>query len=71
MSTANSTAAPSTASAGALLPDFVAQITGLVNAAVAAHDSADALRWSQAACNTANAMCAARNATALPYPPVS
>lgn len=34
------------------------EVEELITKAVNAYDSGDALRWSQAACNAANALCA-------------
>lgn len=39
--------------------DKTKQIEALIDKAASAHDSGDALRFSQAACNAANASCAA------------
>lgn len=43
---------------------IVKQIQALIAKAAEAQDSADALRYSQAACNAANALCAMRSAPA-------
>lgn len=34
------------------------EVESLIDKAEKAHDAGDALKWSQAACNAANAMCA-------------
>lgn len=41
------------------------QIILLIYKAADAHDSNDALKFSQAACNSANALCALQNAQAM------
>lgn len=38
------------------------QIESLIDKAEKAHDAGDALKWSQAACNAANALCALKAA---------
>ena len=43
------------------MTDATKQIETLFEKAAKAEDSADALRFSQAACNIANAMCAVKN----------
>lgn len=42
--------------------DKTKQVEELIDKAAEAQKSEDALRWSQAACNAANAMCAAKTA---------
>lgn len=41
--------------------DKTQQVEALIDKAAEAKDSGDALRFSQAACNAANAMCAAKS----------
>jgi hypothetical protein len=41
------------------------EITALIDRAAKAHDSCDALRFSQAACNAANAMCSLHTAQGM------
>ncbi len=43
----------------------VDQVTLLIAKAAEAHDSNDALKFSQAACNAANALCSLQNAQAM------
>lgn len=45
--------------------DVNTQVMALVNKAAEAHDANDALKFSQAACNTANAACATNAANAM------
>ena len=44
------------------MTDKTKEVEALIDKAARAHDSADALRFSQAACNAANAMWAVRQA---------
>jgi hypothetical protein len=48
--------------------DKTKQIEELIDKAAKANSAVDALQFSQAACNAANAMCAARNALSTPLP---
>lgn len=45
------------------MSDKTKEIEALIDKAAAANKSEDAMRFSQAACNSANAMCAAKAAT--------
>ena len=44
------------------MTDKTKEVEALIAKAASAHDSGDALRFSQAACNAANAMCAVKQA---------
>jgi len=44
------------------MEDKSKEVAALIDKAAKADDSADALRFSQAACNAANAMCAVKTA---------
>lgn len=45
------------------MTDKTKEIEAMIDKAAAAEDSGDALRFSQAACNAANAMCSVATAT--------
>jgi hypothetical protein len=48
------------------MTDKTKEIEALIDKASASHDSGDALRFSQAACNAANALCALKESN-RPY----
>jgi hypothetical protein len=45
------------------MTDKTEKVHALIDKAAKAHDSGDALRFSQAACNAANALCAVKEAS--------
>ena len=47
------------------MTDKSSEVAALIDKAAKAEKSEDALRFSQAACNAANAMCAVKNSAAI------